>query len=169
MICVLGFVVVLQGLELAACAATVTDLRCEYLKDPLGIDVTKPRLNWIITSSQRGEKQTAYQVLVASSKALLAADTGDLWDSGKVVSDQSVHVEYAGKPLASRQRCYWKVRVWTSAAVQESLSAEEPTKWSLPALWTMGLLKPEDWPAEWIGLDLEDAGSDPNDPEKRGL
>jgi alpha-L-rhamnosidase len=169
MICVLGFVVVLQGLELAACAATVTDLRCEYLKDPLGIDVTKPRLNWIITSSQRGEKQTAYQVLVASSKALLAADTGDLWDSGKVVSDQSVHVEYAGKPLASRQRCYWKVRVWTSAAVQESLSAEEPTKWSLPALWTMGLLKPEDWPAEWIGLDLEDAGSDPNDPEKRRL
>jgi len=123
------------------------NLRCEYLKDPLGIDVVKPRLSWVIESDRRGERQTAYQVVVASTPELLARDEGDLWDSGKVVSDQSVQVEYAGKPLASRQQCFWKVRAWTLSTLNSSVSA-----WSKPALWTMGLLKPEDWQvAKWIG------------------
>lgn len=82
--------------------AEVTDLRCESLKEPLGIDVAQPRLSWRIESPKRGERQTAYQVLVASSPQLLAADKGDLWDSGKVVSDQSIFVDYAGRPLESR-------------------------------------------------------------------
>jgi len=99
-------------------AADVTNLRCEYRENPLGIDSGKPRLNWKIEvgdrkSEVRGLKQTAYQVLVASSEELLKKDTGDLWDSGKVESDQSVHVEYKGQPLESRKMCYWKVRVWT--------------------------------------------------------
>ena len=84
----------------AASAANLTDLRCEYLADPLGIDVGKPRLRWVIESARRGERQTAYQILVASTPELLAKNQGDLWDSGKVASDQSAHEAYAGKPLA---------------------------------------------------------------------
>ncbi len=126
----------------AAPAAKVTKLRCEYLDNPLGIGVNRPRLSWILESKQRGAKQTAYQILAASSPDLLAKQTGDLWDSGKVDSDQSVHVEYAGKPLPSRTRCYWKARVWDRD--------HKPGVWSKPALWTMGLLQPEDWQARWI-------------------
>ena len=92
--------------------------------------------------ARRGAKQTAYQVLVASSPEHLAADQGDLWDSGKVVSDQSIHVAYAGKPLESRMQCYWKVRAWDKDG--------QPSAWSQPAQWSMGLLKPDDWQAKWI-------------------
>jgi alpha-L-rhamnosidase len=99
-------------------AAEVTNLRCEYLKDPLGIDVMKPRLSWKLETGnwklERGIKQTSYQILVASSENILNKDQGDLWDSGKVESDQSIHVEYQGKPLESRMRCWWKVMVWTA-------------------------------------------------------
>ena len=163
-------------------------LRCEYLKDPLGIDVAKPRLSWKIedriqesevrsqkTESRiqnpgsqiaRGVKQTAYQVLVASSQDLLRKNQGDLWDSGKVESDQSLHVEYAGKPLISNMRCFWKVRVWTSRTEVRGQRSEvgrngDRSEWSEPAYWTMGMLKPEDppspgssgvtsWSAKWI-------------------
>ncbi|MEI7939202.1 MAG: family 78 glycoside hydrolase catalytic domain [Verrucomicrobiota bacterium] len=119
-------------------------LRCEYLNNPLGIEATRPRLSWIITSDQRGQKQTAYQLLVASSESLLKQNKGDLWDAGKVLSDQSVLVAYHGTPLTSGQQCFWKVRVWGMD--------QKPSAWSEPALWTMGLLKPEEWEAaKWIG------------------
>ncbi len=124
--------------------ATAGSLRCEYLNNPLGIDAGKPRLSWIIASDRRGEKQTAYQILVASAPSLLAGDNSDLWDSGKVVSDHQNQIEYAGKPLESRMLCYWKVRVWDKDG--------KPGSWSQPAAWTMGLLKPEDWQAKWIGV-----------------
>lgn len=120
----------------------IVDQRCEYVREPLGIDEPFPRLSWILQSDERGQKQTAYQVLVASGPELLAKDNGDLWDSGRVESDQSTHVVYAGKPLASRMRCFWKVRVWDQGG------RESP--WSESARWTMGLLKPEDWQAKWI-------------------
>jgi len=123
-------------------AANVANPRCEYLKDPLGIDVAKPRLSWVMDGGERGQKQAAYQVLVASTPEQLAKDQGDLWDSGKVDSDQSIQVEYAGKPLASRTPCHWKVRVWDKDG--------KASKWSKPALWAMGLTKPEDWTAKWI-------------------
>lgn len=130
----------------SAADATIRNLRCEYLKNPLGIDVEKPRLSWVIESARRGERQTAYHVLVASTPELLAKDQGDLWDSGRVESDQSIQVEYAGKPLASRTRCHWKVRAWDKDG--------KVSAWSEPALWTMGLLRPEDWQgAKWIGLE----------------
>ena len=80
--------------------------RCEYLRDPASIDVLRPRLSWILQSHERGQRQTAYQVLVASALELLAKDNGDLWDSGRVESDQSSQISYAGKPLPSRQRCF---------------------------------------------------------------
>ena len=92
----------------------------------------------------RGAKQTAYQVLVAGSAEKLAADQGDLWDSGKVASDQSTQVVYAGKALESRVQCFWKVRVWDAAG--------NPTAYSEPALWSMGLLKPADFKAKWISM-----------------
>ena len=123
-------------------AAEVKNLWTEYLRDPLGIDARLPRLSWVIESDRRGERQTAYQVLVASTPELLAKDQGDLWDSGKVASDQSIQVAYAGKPLESRTACRWKVRVW--------LNDGKPMPWSKPALWSMGLLKAEDWQAKWI-------------------
>ena len=92
---------------------------------------------------ERGIKQTAYQILVASTPEILAKEKGDLWDSGKVAGDQSIQVEYAGKPLASRTDCHWKVRVWDKDG--------KASDWSQPALWRMGLLNPEDWQAKWIG------------------
>ena len=127
---------------------TVTDLRCEDLHNPLGIDATHPRLSWILNSGKRGQRQTAYQVIVASSEAKLKAVQGDLWDTGKVESDSSIQLPYAGHPLESHAQCFWKVRIWDKDG---NVSA-----WSKPALWTMGILAPSDWQAKWIGLDGED-------------
>jgi alpha-L-rhamnosidase len=124
------------------------DLRCEYRKNPLGIDTLEPRLSWklgLADPTARGQVQTAYQILAASSEELLRNDRGDLWDTGKVESSQSVQVSYGGKPLASRSRVWWKVRVWDKAGGS--------SPWSEPSLWSMGLLKAEDWKAKWIGLD----------------
>ena len=114
-------------------------LRTEYLTDPMGIDETRPRLSWVLDSDARGTRQTAYQVLVASSQALLDKDTGDLWDSGKVESDQMAQIAYAGRPLASEQDVFWRVRVWTQDG--------QATSWSPVAQWRTGLLNPVDWEA----------------------
>ena len=127
---------------LCSAAVATKNLRCEYLADPLGIDATSPRLSWILASDQRGEKQTAYRVLVASSAKILNQDTGDLWDSGKVASDESSQIVYAGKPLASRESCFWKVQAWDRDG--------KPGAWSPVARWQMGLLAPSDWQAQWI-------------------
>jgi alpha-L-rhamnosidase len=130
-------------------ALSVGSLRTEYLVDPLGIDVERPRLSWILSATEQSQKQSAYRILVASSLSVLQKDTGDLWDSGKAASDQSVFVTYAGRPMASGMRCYWKVRVWDKQG--------RASQWSSPATWSMGLLKRSDWHARWIGL-----GSAPN-------
>lgn len=111
-------------------AAGTEGLRCEYLDNPLGIDVTSPPLSWKVVSGKRGDCQTAYRILVASSAELLKKDRGDLWDSGRVPSDRSIQVEYAGKPLESRMRCYWKVQVWDAAG--------KAGPWSEPARWMHG-------------------------------
>jgi len=122
---------------------SIDQLRCEYLKDPKGIDITKPRLSWVLISTRRGQRQTAYRILVASSRELLAKNKADLWDSGKISTDRSIHIEYEGLPLKSRQDCYWKVRVWDKDG--------KPSKWSQSATWSMGLLKASDWGgARWI-------------------
>ena len=125
-------------------AAEPSHLRCEYRDNPLGIEASIPRLSWMINSEKRGAMQSAYQVLVASSFELLSQDKGDLWDSGKVNSNDMVHVPYAGRQLGSSQRVFWKTRAWDKDGV--------PSAWSSPAEWTMGILKPEDWGgAKWIG------------------
>lgn len=122
--------------------AHVGHLQCEYLANPVGIDVLQPRLSWQLVDARLGARQTAYQVLVASSEATLESDQGDLWDSGRIESDQSVHVTYAGKPLASHQQCHWKVRIWDQDG--------KPTEWSRPAKWSMGILSQAEWQANWL-------------------
>jgi alpha-L-rhamnosidase len=126
----------------------VEHLRCEYLNNPLGIDSAKPRLGWeVVAQGTRGIKQVAYQVLVASSEEILKQNTGDLWDSGKVASDRSIQIVYGGKPLVSRQSCFWKVKVWSISHLNPVESA-----WSKSASFEMGLLEPDSWKAKWIGL-----------------
>ena len=121
------------------------DLRCEYLKNPLGLDATSPRFQWKLSSAQRAQEQTAYQILVASHPDTLKADRGDLWNSGKVISNENIHIQYAGKTLLSGQQCYWKVKVWDKN--------QQESGWSEMAYFSMGLLQPSDWKAMWIGLD----------------
>ncbi len=121
------------------------NLRCEYLVNPSGIDVTKPRLSWYSTSEQRNQKQSAYRILVASSLEKLNKDEGDLWDSKKVYSEESVNIFYNGKELASGEDCFWKVKIWNNIDVE--------SEWSKFANWSMGLLNKTDWKGYWIGLD----------------
>src|ERR1035437_9790668 len=91
----------------AGLGLTPKQLRCEYLVNPPGIDEGHPRLSWVVEFGQRGQRQTAYQVVAASDDGLLQKDRGDLWDSGKVVSDQTAGITYGGKALMSQQRCFW--------------------------------------------------------------
>jgi alpha-L-rhamnosidase len=126
-------------------SVSVKELRCEYRVNPPGIDVVKPRLSWILESGQRGQMQSAYQVLVAGSEEKLRKNQGDLRDTGKVGSDKSIQVVYASKNLKSRMCCWWKVRVWDKDG--------RVSAWSKPAFWTMGLLDAKDWQAKWIGHD----------------
>ena len=121
---------------------SVSRLQCEYRIDPLGVDANQPRLSWIVQSTRRSQCQTAYQILIASSADKLAEDEGDLWDPGKVTSAKTHLVAYRGKPLASSQRVFWKVRAWDRDRT--------PCPWSEPATWTMGILETSDWQARWI-------------------
>ncbi len=121
---------------------TLSGLKSEYRVNPLGLDTPQPRLSWLLEAKERGQLQTAYQVLAATSPELLAKGTGDLWDSGKVASAGSVQVAYGGQPLRSGQRVYWKVRVWDRE--------DRPSAYSAPAWWEMGLLAPADWRAAWV-------------------
>jgi alpha-L-rhamnosidase len=143
--------------SVAAAALQPQHLRCEYRVDPQGIDVTQPRLSWVLAgpdAQARGLRQTAYRLMVGSNPRVLAANTPDLWDSAKVESGQSIQVVYRGKPLTSGAAAYWKVQVWD----QDGKASE----WSTPASWTMGLLSPTDWHAKWIGgEETPEAGGDP--------
>lgn len=126
-----------------ASALSLTGLRCESCKDPLGVDRPRPLLSWRLESDHRSAGQTAYRILVSSSPALLEAEQGDLWDSGKVASGETLQIPYAGTPLVSAQRVFWKVRAWDEG--------DKPTEWSKPASWTMGILSQNDWSgAQWI-------------------
>ncbi len=119
------------------------NLRCEYAQNPVGVDAIQPQLSWELESRTRNQKQSAYHILVASTLAVLEVDKGDLWDSGQVNSSEFAHVAYAGTPLTSRLRCYWKVRVWDASG--------NVSDWSPPASWEMAFLHPADWKARWIG------------------
>ena len=131
-------------------------LRCEYLKNPLGIDATAPRFFWWVKDPRRGALQRAYHILVSDHQDVLDRNEGHLWDSGKVLSDRSTHVVYKGKLLESMKTYFWKVRTW------DAFDAASP--WSEPASFGMGLLHlprsrgpqdhgAQDWSAKWISLE----------------
>jgi alpha-L-rhamnosidase len=140
----------------SAASATPVHLRCEYLKNPLGINKAAPHLSWQSDSGERNWKQAAYEILVASSADRLRTGKADVWDSGKVNSAESVGISYGGPPLESRRRYHWKVRVW-DAEGQVSESMEE-------AWWETGFLHPTDWKAKWIRWKNPD-----DDTDRRGI
>lgn len=149
-------VTALPGWGQGAGSLKAEKLRCEYRQDPVGVEAAQPRFSWVLTAVEPGSRnlrQSACQILVASSPELLAQDRGDLWDSGKVASSQTVNVEYAGAALVSEQECFWKVRSWD----QDGQACD----WSAAGRWTMGLLQPEDWKAQWIGFDGDPDSEDP--------
>ena len=108
----------------------VTDIRCENLKNPLGIDKLQPSFNWKISSDQRGTFQKAYQIMVASSPDKLKEGKPDYWDSQKIESGSNTFAAYKGKPLSSASKYYWKVKIWNHAG--------EATPWSEPAFFVTG-------------------------------
>ncbi len=130
----------------------ITRLRCEYLVDPLGIDEPAPRLAWELESPRRGARQVAYRIRVSSTPEKLAQGVGDRWDSGRVESNRTTQIGYAGAALASRDACHWNVEVTdeTGAVTRSD-----------PAVWTMGLLEAADWSARWITADPEAIRRDP--------
>jgi alpha-L-rhamnosidase len=122
---------------------SIVNCKTEYMTNPVGIEAGKPRLFWQIEADSRSAEQTAYHILVASSSEKLAAGQGDVWDSGKVESSQSIQVEYAGSELLAEGKYFWKVRVWDKE--------QQPSEWSAASFWTMGLLSREAYKGKWIG------------------
>lgn len=143
--CFICLMLIQNSADVNAAGITPVQLKCEYLVNPLGIDVIQPRFSCVLESGNRREIQTAYQILVASSEEKLQADQGDKWDSGKISSDETVNIEYTGKPLVSAEKCFWKVRSW------DKLGTSGP--FSTVAAFEMGLLNPSDWRGKWIAGD----------------
>lgn len=140
-------------LTFTAPGAGAADCKAEYLRvnqqvNPLGVDTPHPRLSWRLDDKRRGARQTAYQVLAATTPAGLREGKADLWDSGKVRSDQSIGVIYNGKPIRAQSACWWTVRVWDKDG--------KSSPWSKPGRWEMPLENPllglTDWKAQWIGM-----------------
>lgn len=122
---------------------SLSNLQCEMLTNPLGIDVLQPRLSWEIVTNKSEITQTHYQILVASSTEKLEKNNADLWDSGKVESNTSINITYSGKLLEGKDEAFWKVKVWTNKG---------ETTWSQSAFWSMGILTYADWKStRWIG------------------
>lgn len=122
----------------------VIDLRIEQLTNPLGLDIDIPRFSWRILNAQRGTKQTAYQILVATTPDLLDKDSADVWNSGLVQTDTSIWIDYQGSRLMPNKRYYWKVRIHTTNG---------NSNWSEIAHWGMGLMGEARWRGRWIGVD----------------
>jgi len=134
---------ILSVLVHSACASlTPLDLRCDGMGESPAVGAS-PRLSWRVESSLRGQAQSAWQVLVASSAEMLAEGRGDLWDSGKMAAERSPYVTYAGRALVPGQACYWKIRCWDLR--------DQRSEWSEPAAWEVAPLDPAAWQgASWI-------------------
>ncbi len=130
------------------------ELRCEFQENPMGIDRVHPVLQWKIRDDRRGAKQTAWQVIVSSTSDKVAQLESDVWDSGKISSEQSVHVVYEGPTPESGKTYFWSVRIWDKDG--------EASDWSKPATWEMGLLNENDWKAQWIARSNNNPGRSVN-------
>ncbi len=138
---------VLLCLVQTAAALSPAGLKTEYLINPQGLDVLRPRLSWIFTAAGRAQKQAAYQIQVAGTAEQFKSSSGFIWDSGKVTSGENFGIVYAGPDLESGSRYYWRVRVWDQDG--------KASVWSPAAWWQMGLLHPSDWKGKWIGVSSE--------------
>ena len=124
----------------------VLNLQCENTIDPLGVDLGNPRLSWELKSDQRNVLQTAYRILVADDSLLLKKGIGNIWDSKKVISSESIQVKFSGKNLQPVKKYFWKVMLWDNKG--------NVSHWGKMAIWQMGLLSKSDWMnAKWIAYD----------------
>lgn len=140
------FLLAFQGAAQPDNSLKTAGLQCEYLENPRGIESRAPRFSWQLVSDRRGTLQQAYRLLVADSPEKLAQNQGNIWDSGKVKSDQSLQVSYAGAALQPAATYYWKVMAWDNKG--------QTSAWSAPALWQMGLPAAADWQgARWIAYE----------------
>ena len=133
----------------------IANLKCEYKTNPLGVDILKPHLSWILESEQRGITQSGYQIFVSSTRQKLDENVPDIWDSKKVSSNNSGQIIFDGKPLESNKEYYWKVKVWDQNG---------GTHTSQPAFWSTGLIHDSDWKAKWIGLERAVGDDQPDRP-----
>lgn len=138
-------ILIIAGLnfkETRAAQSAPSGLKCEYKTNPLGIEVQNPRLFWNIPNDRRGTRQTAYQILVSGNSDLLSENIGDIWNSGKVVSDENIQIVFSGKKLASCTRYYWKVKFWDEN--------NQESEFSKPSWFETSFLNSSEWQAKWI-------------------
>lgn len=128
-------------------------LLCEYSENPINIDIERPRFSWVVSSLERGQYQSAFQIIVANGKSLPEDEA--LWDSGKIISDVTMHIAYDGKPLKSNTKYYWKVIIWNGEELQ--YESEVNT-------FSTAFLSESDWRASWIG-----ANSAPEPKPEKGF
>src|SRR3954454_1908496 len=117
-------------------------LTCEYLENPLGIDARQPRFAWNFTATQRNQLQSAYELIVSDNNKDIARQKGNIWTSGKVISDQSIQVMYAGKPLLPFTKYYWRIKVYNQNG--------EASDWSSISTFETAMLEANEWQAQWI-------------------
>ncbi len=133
---------------------TATNLRCEYLQNPLGIETEQPRFFWEDASVNQNQLQTAYEIIVSDSEENIQKNIGNIWTSGKVASKENIQIIYNGKKLESFTRYYWKVRVYNQT--------DKSSGWSQALWFETAMLSPADWKAKWIS----DGSKNPDEDEK---
>ncbi len=121
---------------------TVNNQTCEYIKNPLGIDIPLPRFSWNLSSTIRNQTQTAYEIIVSDNAKDIKENNGNMWTSGKINSDDNLHITYAGKTLQSFTRYYWKVRVYDKDW--------QVSPWSETSWFETAMMNENDWNAKWI-------------------
>lgn len=152
-LCVLGaFVVAFSLAPVHGQDFELENLRCELLRNPLGLDVLNPSFSWELQSPEKGKKQIAYQILVSDDSMKLRNNQGDWWNTGKVKSGETNHIVYKGAGLRSGQYYFWKIKVWDEK--------NRESGWSEIQYWSMGLLSRSDWKAKWIGVDSINPATD---------
>ena len=140
---VILFLSLLFLVKVQAATFRPTNLSCEQLTNPLGIEVRQPLLSWMIESSESGMRQSAYEIIVSDSKQEIDGNTGNIWNTGKITSDETVFIRYEGAALKPFTRYFWKVRVYNQTGVA--------SEWSQAAWFETAMLDAFDWKAQWIG------------------